>query len=124
MNDVIFRYFLYIIGACYVIGTAILISKKAAIKNADIVLGTVVDIVPRYRSAEYTVEIVQDGVDVYHTFTNRTGFSRFRLSSSLNFYVIVTPHEIKYKAVRSYYSIVWYLFTVPWLMLFAAALDL
>ena len=123
MTDELFNVFLYIYAACFVMAVAILISKKAALKGSYKVSGKVVNVVPRYRSAEYTVLIDEDGTKVPHTFYKRTWFSGYGIGATMMFYAIPTPEGYKYKLVSSYYSIVWGLLFLPWIAMIGAALE-
>lgn len=117
MNDEIFRMFLYFVGICYVLGIAIWVSKKTAVKHATTISGPIINIEPHYRYAYYTVELSLDEEQFYQTFTRRSRMSGLRLHSKVFVYVIPTKYGLKYKPVQSYYNIVWYLLIAPWLIL-------
>ena len=121
MSDEFFNMYLYFVAICYVIAIAIWISKKVALKGSYKVSGRVVDVVPQYRSAKYTVIINEDGTKVPHTFYKRSWFGGKGIGSTFHFYSIPTPEGYKYKLISSYYSMVWALLVMPWHAIFSAA---
>lgn len=124
MSDELFNMFLYIIAGCYVIAVALFISKKVALKGSCKVYGQVIDIIQQYRSAKYTVEIIDDGTSIYQTFNKRSNlFNSIGMHSSVTFYKIETPDGYKYKRVNAYYGYVWALLILPWVVLFSFAID-
>ena len=123
MEDYMMTVFLYIFAICYVLGIAIWISKAAAKRGAIKVRGTIVDIYPRYRGADYTAKVTVDGTQLTHTFYKRTWFGGYNLGTSLSFFVIQTSGGYKLKQVSNYYSFVYLLFAMPFLVMFAMIFE-
>lgn len=123
MPDTAFTMFMYSIGIFYIIGIAIWISKAAAVKKARKITGKVINVIPQYRSAEYTVEITDDHIKILHVFRKRTWFNGYGINSTMTFYKIPTSNGYKYKEVGGYYTIVFLLFLIPWVSLIAVAFE-
>lgn len=107
-----------------VIGIAIGVSRWASARNADRVSGTVINIIPKYRGADYTVKINDDGTKVIHTFYKRTFWSSYGMGSLFHFYKIQTSTGIKYKAVLGYYTWTWALLFAPWVAMFGSLMGI